>query len=268
MTMRSSSKPAVPAKPSVSVKTVSQPVVAVNAQSQILLALLLDCSTSMTTPCPADRSDSRPGLTTPLAEMRAALPLFKSQCAGDGLLKLSLSVATVLFNETVTPTPFQPIAEWEPPTLESGPGTALGLAVNTAIDLVVAKQQNLKDLGIPVRHTFVLTITDGAEYSSRPELVGVAAGRVGELERAGEFSFLPVGIQDADLARLAVFTSKRKPAKLKGLKFDKLLNWLFLSLGSVSRTQAGDRVTFKNPRLSPENPDGWMEQNPLTGGES
>jgi uncharacterized protein YegL len=240
---------------------VSQPVVSVNAQQQILLALALDCSTSMTTPCPCERSDSRPGLTSPLAELRAALPLFKSQCAGDALLKLGLSVATVLFNETVTPAPFRAIAEWEPPTIESGQGTALGLAVNTAIDLVVARLQELKDLGVPVRHTFVLTITDGAECSSRPEMVGVSAGRVGDLERAGEFTFLPVGIQDADLARLAVFTSKRPPAKLKGLNFASLFNWLFRSVGVMSRSQVGDRVNFDNPVLSPSNPKGWMDPN-------
>lgn len=248
-----SKKVSGPAKP------VSQPAVPVNLKQQVLLAVVLDRSMSMTTPCPVDPDAPQSAQTTPLHELQTALPDFKTQCASDPALKQCLSVGTVTFCETVSHAPFVPVTDWQPPTLEPGPGTSLGLAVNTALDLVVARRQELKEIGIPVHHTFVLVITDGADFSSQPELVDVGAERVRELEGAGRFSFLPVGIQDADLARLAVFTSKRKPAKLMGLKFAELFNWLFQSMREVSRTRIGDRVQYRDPVHSRANPDGWME---------
>jgi uncharacterized protein YegL len=258
MSAPSNSTTAGPAKPAKPAKPVSRPAVPVNPQQQVLLALVLDHSLSMTNPCPSDPDDPRSAPTTPIDELRLAPPVFKAECAGDALLKLSLSVATVTFCGTVTHAPFTPIADWQPPALEPGPGTALGEAVNTALDLVVARQTELKGIGIPVRHTFVLAITDGADYSDRPELVGVAAQRVRELEQAGEFSFLPVGIQDADLERLAVFTSRRRPARLKGLKFTDLLRWVSVSAKRASVSQVGTTIVFDDPVNTPANPKGWM----------
>jgi uncharacterized protein YegL len=165
----------------------------------------------------------------------------------------------VTFSGTVSAGPFQPIAEWEPPTVTPGGGTALGEAVNRSLDLVVGRQAEAKEAGIPVRHSFVLVLTDGADNSGRPDLVETAARRVKELEAAGGFTFLPVGIQDADLERLAVFSARRRPLRLKGQRFAELFNWLYRSVRDLSRSQPGDSLRLPPALHSAANPAGWAE---------
>lgn len=198
-----------------------------NPEQRIDLVVGIDVSGSMTVPCQADPEAAT---TTPLAEVLAAMPRFQAECAADPLLSLQLSVAGVTFSGTIAVTPFRPIAEWQTPTASPGSGTALGEAVNRSLDLVVQRQAEAKEAGIPVRHSFVLVLTDGADNASRPGQVETAGRRVKELESAGGFTFLPVGIQDADLERLAVYSGRRRPLRLRGLRFDALFNWLYRSV--------------------------------------
>ena len=90
-------------------------------------------------------------------------------------------------------------------------------------------------------------------------LVETAARRVKELEAAGGFTFLPVGIQDADLERLAVFSARRRPLRLKGQRFAELFNWLFRSVRDLSRSQPGDSLRLPPALHSAANPAGWAE---------
>jgi uncharacterized protein YegL len=235
------------------------PVPAENPEQRILAVLALDRSLSMTEPCRLDLEDPNSPLTTPLDELKSAMPRFQAECAADSLLRLQLEVASVTFCGEVSRTPFRAIADWTPPALEAGGGTALGQALLTAVDLVAQRQQELKELGVPVRHVFVLAITDGADNSDRPELPGQAARRIQELEAAGGFSFLPVGVQDADLERLAIYTRKREPLRLKGLRFAQLFNWLRRSIVSASRSRPGDGIRLPSPLHNDSNPDGWAE---------
>ncbi|MBX9579000.1 MAG: VWA domain-containing protein [Gemmataceae bacterium] len=230
-----------------------------NPEQQINLAVGIDVSGSMTVPCPADPANPEAATTTPLAEVLAAMPRFRDECAADPLLSLQLSVAAVTFSGTVGVTPFRPVAEWQTPTAVPGSGTALGEAVNRSLDLVIDRQAEAKEAGVPVRHSFVLVLTDGADNASRPGQVEAAARRIREMEAAGGFTFLPVGIQDADLERLAVFSARRRPLRLKGLKFDALFNWLYRSVQDLSRSQPGDAVRLPLALHSAANPTGWAE---------
>src|SRR5581483_12368487 len=159
-----------------------------NPEQRIDVVVAIDVSGSMTIACPADPDNTESAATTPLAEVLAALPRFRAECSADALLRLQLSVAAVTFSGTVSVGPFRPVAEWEPPTATPGPGTALGEAVNRSLDLVVGRQAEAKEVGVPVRHSFALVITDGADNSGRPDLVETAARRVKELEAAGGFT--------------------------------------------------------------------------------
>ncbi len=244
--------------PERSLKPKKHPQAPTNPEQRIVLVNLLDRSQSMGERCPADPDDPRSPTTTPIAELNAALPGFQEQCAAHALLRLQLEVAHVAFSEVIEAVPFKPVAEWRPPTLTVDPGTALGQALNVGLDLIVGRLAALKDLGIPVRHSFLVALTDG-EATDDPAHSRKAVQRIRQLEEEGGFSFFPVGVNRADLERLAAYSHKRKPLLLKGLRFTKLFDWLLASIRQAAASRPGEAVRLSSPVAGPANPDGWAE---------
>jgi uncharacterized protein YegL len=97
----------------------------------------------------------------------------------------------------------------------------------------------------------VFLITDGAptdHWQHAAERV-----RAGDNEERKAFAFFAVGVENADMAKLAAICSpSRPPFRLKGLSFRELFSWLSSSLGGVARSQPGQKVSFAPPT-------GWFE---------
>ena len=92
-------------------------------------------------------------------------------------------------------------------------------------------------------------ITDGSPTDPWEE----AARRVREGDSAERkaFSFFAVGVEGADMAKLAAICSpNRPPLKLKGLSFRELFSWLSSSLGGVARSRPGETVALPPPGWS------------------
>ena len=91
-------------------------------------------------------------------------------------------------------------------------------------------------------------ISDGEPTDS----ITAAAKLVRSGEAKKSFMFYAVGVENADIVKLAAL-AVRRPLRLKGLSFGQLFVWLSDSLSSVSRSQISDTPELTNPAA----PDGW-----------
>lgn len=194
-----------------------------------------------------DRSYSMSGAK--IDALNEGLRQFAEELGADGLAMKRVEVAIVTFGPVETATDFTPAAEFAPPRLTPGGNTPMGEAVLRAVELVQHRKGRYREAGVDFYRPWLFLITDGAPTDS----IAQARDRIAEGEAAKQFMFYSVGVEGADLDRLAELSSVRAPLKLKGLAFRELFAWLSNSLGAVSRSQTGDQVPLENPTA----PDGW-----------
>ena len=68
-----------------------------------------------------------------------------------------------------------------------------------------------------------------------------------EEELSRRIAFFAVGVERANLARLAEIVTTRPPIKLKGLNFTDLFLWLSASIQRVSHSRPGEQVALPPP---------------------
>lgn len=203
--------------------------------------LLLDVSTSMG----GDR----------IRELQDGLTAYKDDLAGDGLARKRVEVAIVTFGGSVDVAQnFITADAFTPPVLSVHGDTPMGQAVVAGLNLLDQRKQEYRNNGIGYYRPWVFLITDGGPTDINTPLWPEAIQRVKAGEDAKAFAFFGVGVEDADMERLAQICV-REPLKLKGLQFRTLFQWLSNSQQSVSRSTPGDTVPLENPKAA----NGWAE---------
>ncbi len=129
--------------------------------------------------------------------------------------------------------------DFAPPTLEAKGETPMGEAVRQGLTLVRQRKELYRQHGLDYFRPWVFLITDGNPTDFAWE---AAADEVQEEERRKGVSFYVVGVEGADLSKLARFSSERQPVRLKGLAFHELFQWLSKSLQSVAQSRPGDQA--------------------------
>lgn len=195
----------------------------------------------------ADVSGSMAG--EKIASLNQGVQLFANDLRDDSLAAKRVEIAVVTFGDNVNVVAeFGSAKSFYPQSLKAGGSTPMGEAINTAIDLVTARQKQYRDAGIPTYRSMIFCITDGVPTDAWDR----AARRVREGEERKSFSFFAVGVDGADtntLARISV----NAPVVLKGLAFADMFRWLSSSLSAVSRSSVGQPVNLTNPA----GPAGW-----------
>lgn len=207
---------------------------AINPEPRCPVILLLDTSGSMR--------------GTPIRELTAGVKLFRDELLADNLASKRVEVAIIGFGPVQVIQDFVTADYFNPPELRSEADTPMGTAIETALDLLQSRKDTYKANGIAYFRPWIFLITDGGPTDHWQ----TAARRVQEGEEKKSFAFFCIGVEDARIDILAQI-SKRKPLKLKELRFRDLFQWLSSSLKSVSRSTPGDEVPLQNPAI----PDGW-----------
>ena len=135
-----------------------------------------------------------------------------------------------------------------PPRLEASGGTPMGRAILTGLDMIASRKDLYRSNGISYYRPWVFLITDGGPDPDDPWRA--AAEQVKQGEASKSFAFFTVGVEDANFDILSLIAT-RDPAKLKGLNFHDLFQWLSTSMKAVSQSSPEDKVSLP--------PAGWAE---------
>jgi uncharacterized protein YegL len=193
-----------------------------------------------------DTSGSMQG--APIAELNQGLLTFREELLADSMAVKRVEVGVVAFGPVRTLGEFVTADLFQAPLLDAASDTPMGAAVLAGIEMVRARKQAYRQNGVSYYRPWVFLITDGEPTDEWAE----AARQVHEGEQGKAFMFFAVGVEGANLDKLAKM-SVRQPLRLKGLRFGDLFSWLSNSLGAVSRSSPGDDIPLQNPTT----PEGW-----------
>lgn len=142
---------------------------------------------------------------------------------------------------------------FQAPVLQAAGDTPMGAAVLQGLGLLRGRKDLYKQAGIPYFRPWLILISDGKPTDAEWE----SASSNARLEESlNGVSVFPIGVDAADIAKLAMFSSQRGPIRLSGLEsFGELFQWLSSSLSAVAKSRPGQQVEL--PSVS-----GWATINP------
>lgn len=213
------------------------PTQRVGRQLRVLVVFVLDKSPSEA----LHQEEIYSAMRTAVAEMKL-----------DPVTASSAEVCVVEFNTEAVASRFVAIADYAPAELlPVGGGTHLGLAVTRTLDVIEARQADLRAEGVQVKRTLVVVLSDFVTQDSLDVL-----NRLHRAEAADKnFAVLPVGVGGVNTDVMNAFSSKRSGQLLRSEggtpHYKALFTWIKLVVGVFSRSRPDDSVD-----LPPT--DGWQ----------
>lgn len=209
-----------------------------NPDPRCPVIVLADCSDSMTVTPPGE---SRSGLEG----LNGGLDVLVSEIAKDELSRRRIELSVIGYGTDVsTPTPFKTVTDpdFVIPELSPMGITNTGKALNVALDALEERKRIYKEAGAEYYQPILMLISDGLSMDD----LSSASARIKDLQSNKKLSFLPIGVQGADLSQMSTI-GLRSALMLQGLKFDELFQWLSQSAASVSASNPGEDVMPPSP---------------------
>jgi uncharacterized protein YegL len=210
-----------------------------NSEPRCPVVLILDSSDSME----GDR----------ISQLNAGVMTFKQEVERDPIASLRVEVAIVSFNNSVSIVQdFITVYDFVPTQLSTNGMTAMGQAIEVALDMLEERRSIYRDNGIASYQPWAILITDGKPTDSWQG----AATRVRQAIADRKVNFYVIGVQGANMNILREIASPNvPPVMLQGLKFQELFRWISVSLRRVSCSRVGeDQVEL--PPIT-----GWAQAN-------
>jgi uncharacterized protein YegL len=181
-----------------------------------------------------DTSGSMQG--SPIVALNEGVRLFAQVVAKDPVAARRVDVAVITFDNRVNVIqPFTSIGMFNAPQLTAAGETAMGPAIDRALDLISERRDVYARNGVGCFCPWVLMITDGELHGETGELAIKAGARIKAAEAARQLAFYAVGVQHANMQKLAEIVV-RPPTKLDGLDFNKMFLWLSASIQMVTHS--------------------------------
>lgn len=197
-----------------------------------------------------DTSGSMQG--DPLDAMIEGLETFRFDLAVDPLAARRVEVAVVTFDSYVRVVQdFAPPDQWEVPPLAAQGQTHMGAAILKALELLEERKAAYRAYDIGYYRPWIFLVTDGEPQGEPVHLVEEATRRLRDAEAAKRVAFFAVGVENANLQRLAKIAT-RTPLRLRGLNFRDMFVWLSRSMQGVAHSRPGDEIMLPPP-------SGWAE---------
>ena len=173
---------------------------------------------------------------------------FIQQTNMDEMAKKRVDVAIITFDDKPELVmDFTPISQMEPVHLTAGGTTAMGAAINMAIDKVKDRNRFYASIGAPCYKPWIFMISDGAPTDDVTE----AAERI-KLEESkgahGKLKFFALRVTDYD--KETMFKLTQRVMELHDTDFSGIFNWLSESMCAISVSRVGDNVPLE---MLPEN---------------
>jgi uncharacterized protein YegL len=201
-----------------------------NPEPRCPCVLLLDTSSSMR--------------GTPIAALQEGLQTFKTELLHDDLAVQRVEVAVVTFDSDIRVIQdFVTVDRLDTPTLTAQGYTHMGSAIHQALDMLQARKERYRTHGVAYYRPWVFMITDGEPQDEPDDVVESAARRIHEEEDQKRVAFFTVGVEQANMARLAQIAT-RTPVKLKGLNFVEMFVWLSASMQAVAQSRPEEQIAL------------------------
>jgi uncharacterized protein YegL len=195
-----------------------------NPDPRIACALLLDTSSSMS--------------GNPIQQLNAGFEQFCDEIRNDDLACKRAEISVITFDSSArVDIPFTEGRYLQARHLTASGSTAMGAAINLALDELAAQKSAYKNAGLEYYRPWLFVLTDGAPTDGA--VFNAAATRAKEVEAARGVTVFPIGVgPNADLIRLKELSARREPVRLDGLKFKEFFHWLSASLSAASQSGA------------------------------
>jgi uncharacterized protein YegL len=193
-----------------------------NPDPRIACALLLDTSSSMS--------------GSPISQLNQGFEQFCREIKDDELACKRAEISVITFDSSARVViPFTEGRYLQPQHLNASGSTAMGAAIDLALDELTAQKKAYKNAGLEYYRPWLFVLTDGAPTDSA--VFTSATARLRDTEAAKGVSVFAVGIgANADMGKLGQLSGARTPVKLDGVKFKEFFHWLSASLSAASQS--------------------------------